>query len=193
MKSGSGGPFATVRSASVPSLGTVSVTDGRGLIQVFVADAGYPISSPDTRLPAARPPLAAVRPRADRLADAVCRSAWRAHLHPHRERSPIHEPDVDLTRRLALVPRQRLRPLDRTGNSRRDRRAVSRRARLPPRQLHRDHLECRTLPSTGFDHTRVEAAATALDFRKVKTFRMPDGFLLSLWWKSSPLERLPTS
>ena len=193
MKSGSGGPLATVRSASVPSLGTVSVTDGRGLIQVFVADAGYPISSPDTRLPELeRRWLPFDRELTGWLTRYAAAHGQRAYILTATDHQFVNQTWISLADSLwyhANVFALWIGPAT-PGET-----VAQYRAALDshPANFIEITSSAGPSPSTGFDHTRVEAAATALGFRKATTFRMPDGILLSLWWKSSPPERLPGS
>jgi hypothetical protein len=57
------------RAVSVPRLGEVKVTDGRGIIQTEVVSAGYDIGPATQPLPAMHP-VATARPRHRRLVDA---------------------------------------------------------------------------------------------------------------------------
>jgi len=190
MKSGSGGPLATARSTSVPSLGTVSVTDGRGLMQVYAVQSGYPISSPDTPLPALQrrwlPFDRELTGWMTRYAATYGERAYvlTANSHQYTNQTWISLADALWYHRFVFALW--------IGPATPGETVAQYRAALGSHPANFVEITSSDGPAgREFDHVRVEAAATALGFRQVKTFRMPDGYLLWLWWKRVPLERLP--
>lgn len=181
-KSGWLEPLATVRMVSVPGLGRVAVTDGRGLIQREVGGDGYDIRPLTQPLPAMHRqwlPLAhevvgwSLR-RAEQRSEplnltlglddrifANSRLILAAQLWFHRY-LPVHYlrsfPDGDAApayRRQLLLPQPKNALV--TGD--------------PP-------------PSGGsITRWKVEAAARSLGFKPVKSFRMPDGRTIWIWWR----------
>jgi 4-amino-4-deoxy-L-arabinose transferase-like glycosyltransferase len=181
-KSGWLEPLATVRTVSVPGLGRVAVTDGRSLIQREVGGDGYDIRPLTQPLPAMHRqwlPLprdvvgwslrrAAQRDESlnltlgfdDRIF-ANSRLTLAAQLWFHRY-LPVHYlrsfPDGDAAsayRRQLLLPQPKNALI--TGDS----------------------------PPSGGTITRwkVEAAARSLGFKPVKSFTMPDGRTIRIWWR----------
>jgi Dolichyl-phosphate-mannose-protein mannosyltransferase len=181
-KSGWIEPLATVRTAAVPGLGHVAVTDGRGLIQREVGGDGYDIRPLTRPLPAMHKqwlPLARdvvgwslrrARQRGESLSltlglddriFANSRLTLAAQLWYHRY-LPVHYlrafPGGDTAssyRRQLLLPQPKNALV--TGNS----------------------------PPSGGTITRgkVEAAARSLGFQPVKSFTMPDGRRILIWWR----------
>jgi len=191
MKSGSGGPLATVRSTSVPSLGTVSVTDGRGLTQLYAFQSGYPVPSPDTPLPALhRLWLPFDREMTGWMTGYAKKHDERAYVLTATSHQYTNQTWISLADALwyhANVFALWIGP-GIPGETVAQYRAAL--ASHPANFVEITSSDGPVRPQE-FDHTRVEAAATSLGFRKVKTFRMPDGSLLWLWWKPVALQRLP--
>jgi hypothetical protein len=181
-KSGWLEPLATVRTVSVPGLGRVAVTDGRGLIQREVGGDGYdirPLTQPLPAmhrqwLPLARDVVGWSLRRAEQRGEplnltlglddrifANSRLILAAQLWFHRY-LPVHYlrsfPDGDAAsayRRQLLVPQPKNALV--TGD--------------PP-------------PSGGtITRWKVEAAARSLGFKPVKSFTMPDGRTIRIWWR----------
>jgi Dolichyl-phosphate-mannose-protein mannosyltransferase len=181
-KSGWIEPLATVRTVSVPALGRVPVTDGRGLIQREVGGDGYsirPLTQPLPAmhrqwLPLAREVLGWSLSRAERRGEALglmlglddrifanSRLTLAAQLWFHRYLPVdyLHSfPDGDTA---SSYSRQLLFPQPKNALLIAD----------PP-------------PSGGtVTRSKVEAAARSLGFTPVKTFTMPDGRTIWIWWR----------
>lgn len=186
-KSGSIPSFAAPRTVAVPGLGAVTVTDGRGIIQTEVAGDGYSIGSVTHPLPAMhRRWLPVAR-------EVVVWSLRRASKH--------HQP-LDLTlglddrifgnSRLILaaqlwlhryLPVDYLRPWaggDSVASYRRQLRTPRRENALvtgaPP-------------PGSLLTRAKVEAAARSLGFRRTRSFELPDGRAIWIWWRDLPGRR----
>jgi hypothetical protein len=180
-KSGWFEPLAKVRTVAIPGFGSVVVTDGRGLIQREVAGDGYdvrPLTEPLPAihrrwLPVARDVVGWSLQRAERRGEALnltlglddrifgnSRLILAAQLWFHRY-LPVHylrsftdgDSVAAYRRQLLLEPRNALV----TGDP----------------------------PPGGATITRwkVEAAARALGFTPVKSFTLPDGRTIWLWWR----------
>jgi hypothetical protein len=174
--------LATVRTVAVPGLGRVAVTDGRGLIQREVGGDGYDIRPLTRRLPAmhkqwlplARDVVGWSLRRAERQGESLSltlglddrifansRLTLAAQLWYHLY-LPVHYvrsfPDGDTPssyRRQLLLPQPKNALV--TGD--------------PP-------------PSGGtVTRWKVEAAARSLGFKPVKSFTMPDGRRIQIWWR----------
>jgi hypothetical protein len=174
--------LATVRTVAVPGLGRVAVTDGRGLIQREVGGDGYDIR-PLTRplpvmhkqwLPLAREVVGWSLRRAEQRGEplsltlglddrifANSRLTLAAQLWYHRY-LPVHY----------------LRSF--TGG---DTASSYRRQLLSPQP--KNALVTGDPPPSGGTVTRwkVEAAASSLGFKPVKSFTMPDGRTIQIWWR----------
>ena len=182
-KSGWFEPLARARTASVPGFGSVMVTDGRGIIQLEVKGAGYDIGH-------VTHPLPAMHRRWLPLARDVV--DWSMRRAEHRG-EPLH---------LTLGLNDLI-----FGNSRLTLAAQLWRHRwLPVDYLHpypdgdtvaayRHQLRLPLLvnalvigdPSPvrnpNISRGRVEAAARSLGFSPVKSFTMPDGRTIWIWWR----------
>jgi 4-amino-4-deoxy-L-arabinose transferase-like glycosyltransferase len=194
-KSGWFAPLATPRTASVPGLGSVIVTDGRGIIQTEVESAGYEIGPVTHPLPAmhrrwlpfARNVLAWSMQRAERrgvplnltlglVEEILSNSRFRlaGQLWFHR-----------------YVGVDYLRPYPDGDNV-----AAYRRQLNSPRRV--DALLIGN--SSPVEHARivitrskVETAARSLGFRPVKSFTLPDGRALWMWWRQIARTHTATS
>ncbi len=180
-KSGWVEPLAHVRAASVPGFGRVTVTDGRGIIQTEVAGDGYDIGPVTQPLPVMHRgwlPLARnvvdwslrrAEQRGERLEltlglddriFANSRLTLAAQLWLHRYLA-VHYlrsyPDGDT---VAAYRRQLLLPQPKNALITGD----------PP-------------PVTSITRERVEAAARSLGFIRLRSFTMPDGRTIWIWWR----------
>jgi hypothetical protein len=181
-KSGWVEPLAKVRTVEVPGLGRVIVTDGRGLIQREVAGDGYKVGRVTHPLPAMHRrwlPLAR---------DVVGWSLNRAE----RQGKPLNltlglDDRIFGNSRLILAAQlwfHRYLPVDYLkafpGG---DTVASYRRQLLSPQP--ENAIVTGNPPPSGATITRskVEAAARALGFAPVKSFRMPDGRTIWIWWR----------
>jgi Dolichyl-phosphate-mannose-protein mannosyltransferase len=181
-KSGWIEPLATVRTVSMPGLGRVAVTDGRGLIQREVGGDGYdirPLTQPLPAmhrqwLPLAREVVGWSLRRAEQRGESLSlmlglddrifansRLTLAAQLWFHRY-LPVHYlrsfPDGDVAssyRRQLLLPQPK------------------------------NALVIGDPPPSGSTITRskVEAAARSLGYTPVKPFTMPDGRTIWIWWR----------
>jgi hypothetical protein len=181
-KSGWFEPLATRRTVSVPGFGNVIVTDGRGIIQREVAGDGYDIGPVTQPLPAMHrwwlplahdvvgwslrraeqrgEPLELTLGLDDRIFGnsrlILAAQLWfRRYLPVHYLRSFTEGDTVASYRRQLLLPQPKNELV--TG---------------PP-------------PPSGSTITRwkVEAAARSLGFTPVKSFTMPDGRTIRIWWR----------
>jgi hypothetical protein len=181
-KSGWFEPLARTRTVVVPGLGHVLVTDGRGLIQREVGGDGYKIT-PVTK------PLPAMHRRWLPLAREVV--GWSLHRAEQRG-EPLHltlglDDRIFGNSRLIMAAQlwyHRFLPVDYLnafpGG---DTAASYRRQLLSPKP--ENALVTGEPPPSGSSITRskVEAAARSLGFARVRTFTMPDGRKIWLWWR----------
>jgi hypothetical protein len=187
MKAGVSSPLARVRTTSVLALGPVTITDGRGLIQAYTKDPTHDIPAWDG------PPVIDRRwqPFARRftgwLVDYAARHGQRAYILTATDHQFTNQTWVSLADSLwfhgdvfPLWPGP-VSPHDTVEHYR----AVLGR---PLANFVETTSNAGAGTPTTFNVLRVHQALRSLDFRKVKTFRMPDGGLLWLWWKSNPLQ-----
>jgi hypothetical protein len=181
-KSGWVEPLAKVRTTSVPGFGAVTVTDGRGLIQREVGGDGYDIR-PLTQ------PLPAMHRRWLPLArDVVGWSLRRAEQRGEPLNLTLGLDDrIFGNSRLILAAQlwfHRYLSVDYLsappGN---DTVASYRRQLLSPQP--ENALVTGDPPPSGTSITRskVEAAARSLGFARAKSFTMPDGRTIWIWWR----------
>ncbi len=180
-KSGWVAPLATVRTASVPGLGSVLVTDGTGKIQRVVAGAGYdigPVTHPLPNmhrrwLPVERQVVAWSLAQAnarrqplnltlglDDLLFTWSRLTLAAQLWFHRYLSVDYLrsfPDGDT---VASYRRQLVSPL-----------------------LENALITGDVRPGRTITRSKVEAAARSLGFVRLKSFTLPDGRTIWIWWR----------
>jgi hypothetical protein len=181
-KSGWFEPLARTRTVAIPGFGQVFVTDGRGLIQREVGGDGYAIR-PLTQ------PLPAMHRRWLPLAREVV--GWSLHRAEGRG-EPLNltlglDDRIFGNSRLILAAQlwyHRFLPVDYLnafpGG---DTAASYRRQLLSPKA--ENALVTGEPPPSGSSITRskVEAAARSLGFARVRTFTMPDGRKIWLWWR----------
>ena len=181
-KSGWFEPLARTRTVAVPGLGRVILTEGRGLIQREVGGDGYDIT-PVTH------PLPAMHRRWLPLAREVV--GWSLR-RADQQGEPLHltlglDDRIFGNSRLILAAQlwfHRYLSVDYLnafpGG---DTVASFRRQLLSPQP--ENALITGEPPPSGANITRskVEAAARALGFAPVKSFRMPDGRTIWIWWR----------
>jgi hypothetical protein len=180
-KSGWVEPLATVRAVSVPGLGEVKVTDGRGIIQTEVVGAGYDIG-PATQ------PLPAMHRRWLPLArDIVGWSMRRAEDKGEPLHLTLGLDDLIVSNSRLILAAQlwfhRFLPVDYLRSfPDGDTVASYRRQLLSPTP---ENALITGDPRRGATITRakVEAAARSLGFIPVKSFTMPDGRKIRIWWR----------
>jgi hypothetical protein len=181
-KSGWVEPLAKARTVAVPSLGRVTLTDGRGIIQTEVAGDGYDIGRVTQPLPVMHRqwlPLAR---------DVV---GW--SLHRAEQRGESLELTLGLddrifgNSRLILAAQlwfHRYLPVHYFRSfTDGDTASSYRRQLLLPQP--KNALVIADPPPSGATITRskVEAAARSLGFTPVKQFTMPDGRTIWIWWR----------
>jgi Dolichyl-phosphate-mannose-protein mannosyltransferase len=184
MKSGIVPGVGEPRSADLPLLGETIVTDGRGIVQIEVEDAGYPAGSPTEPMPELQKQWL---PFAGDLA------GWVTEYFEGKDEEPnlgwgfddllLNNTRVGLGSELALsrpLPTLFLKPFP-DGDS-----AASYRQQLDESGNNLLVVGERGPGITGIHLTRsrVEAAARDLGFRPVRNFTTPDGRELTVWWRA---------
>jgi hypothetical protein len=185
-KSGWVAPLAKVRTVSVPGFGTVKVTDGRGIIQTEVAGAGYDIG-PVTH------PLPAMHRQWLPLAREV--DAWSLRRAEKRG-EPLHltlglDDLIFGNSRLILAAQlwfhrylrvDYLRPYP-DG----DTVAAYSHELVSPNRVNALIIgDPSPVKNPNITRSKVEAAARSLGFTPVKSFKMPDGRIIWMWWRDAP-------
>ena len=180
-KSGWVEPLAKVRTVAVPGLDRVSLTDGRGIIQTEVAGDGYDIGR-------VTQPLPALHREWLPLARAVV--GWSLRRAEQRGQ-PLHltlglDDRIFANSRLILaaqlwfhrfLPVDYLRPFP-DGDT-----VASYRRQLLSPQIENALITGNPPPVTTITRRKVEAAARSLGFIPVKSFTMPDGRTIWIWWR----------
>lgn len=180
-KSGWVEPLARVRTVAVPGLGRVSLTDGRGIIQTEVAGDGYDIGR-------VTQPLPSMHRRWLPLARDVV--GWSLSYAKQRDQ-PLHltlglDDRIFANSRLILaaqlwfhrfLPVDYLRPYPDGDNI-----AAYRSQLLSPQPV--NALITGQPPKvTSITRKKVEAAARSLGFSRLRSFTMPDGRKIWIWWR----------
>jgi 4-amino-4-deoxy-L-arabinose transferase-like glycosyltransferase len=180
-KSGWFEPLAKVREVSVPGLGDVPVTDGRGIIQREFEGAGYDIGKPTQPLPAIHRewlPLAR---------DVVGWSLRRAEERGEPLNLVLGFDDLIFSNSRLILAAQlwyyRYLSVDYLlpfpgGDT-----VVSYRRQLQTSPPDNALLIGEPSPRSTITRAKVEAAARALGFVPVKSFTMPDGRRMWVWWR----------
>jgi 4-amino-4-deoxy-L-arabinose transferase-like glycosyltransferase len=180
-KSGWFQPLATVRTVAVPGFGHVTVTDGRGIIQLEVAGDGYDIG-----------PVTQPLPVMHRLWLPLARDVVGWSLHRAEQRGEQLNLTLGLddrifgNSRLILAAQlwfHRFLPVDYLRSfSGGDTVASYRRQLLSPKP--ENALITGDPPPGGatISRSKVEAAARSLGFTRVRSFTMPDGRTIWIWW-----------
>ena len=179
-KSGWVEPLAKVRAVSVPGLGEVKVTDGRGIIQTEVVGAGYDIG-PATQ------PLPAMHRRWLPLArDVVGWSMRRAEQRGEPLHLTLGLDDLIFSNSRLILAAQlwfhRWQPVDYLRSfPDGDTVASYRRQLLSPQPA--NALITGDRRGAPITRGKVEAAARSLGFIPVNSFTMPDGRKIRIWWR----------
>ena len=179
-KSGWVEPLAKVRAVSVPGLGEVKVMDGRGIIQTEVVGAGYDIGPPTQPLPDMHRrwlPLAQ---------DVVGWSMRRAEQRGEPLHLTLGLDDLIFSNSRLILAAQlwfhRFLPVDYLRSfPDGDTVASYRRQLLSPQPA--NALITGDRPGATITRGKVEAAARSLGFIPVKSFTMPDGRKIRIWWR----------
>jgi 4-amino-4-deoxy-L-arabinose transferase-like glycosyltransferase len=173
------------RHADLPVLGEKTVIDGRGLVQIEVADAGYPTGPPTEPMPELQKQWL---PFAGELARGMTDYAEARGEEPNVgwgfDDLLLNNTRVGLGSELALsrsLPTLFLKPFP-DGDS-----AASYRQQLREADSNLVIVGERGPGVTGIHLTRgrVETAARDLGFRPVKKFTAPDGRELAVWWRGA--------
>lgn len=179
-KSGWIEPLAEARTLSIPGLGRTAVTDGTGIIQREVAGAGYDIEPVTQPLPAMHRewlPLAR---------DVVGWSLRRAEGRDESLGLILGSDDLIFSNwRLILAAQVRYHRFQPVGYLQTfpegDTVAAYRRQLLEkPRNA---FVSFDPAPYADITRQKAEAAARSLGFVQVKSFTMPDGRTLWIWWR----------
>ena len=180
-KSGWVEPLARVRIVSLPGFGSVPVTDGRGIIQREFESAGYDLGPPTQ-------PLPAVHHEWLPLARQVV--GW--SLNRAEERGePLHlvlgfDDLIFSNSRLILAAQlwfHQFLPVDYLRSFLQGDTVVSYRSQLLSPRLQNALVIGDPSPYATITRSKVEVAARELGFRPVKSFTMPDGRGLWIWWR----------
>jgi Dolichyl-phosphate-mannose-protein mannosyltransferase len=180
-KSGWVEPLAEVRMVSVPGFGSIPVTDGTGIIQREIRGAGYDIE-PVTQ------PLPVMHRRWLPLARDVV--GWSLRRAENRG-EPLHlmlGPDdlIFSNWRLSLAAQlwfHRWQPVDYLSTFPSGDSVASYRRQLGSQTLHNALVIFDPPPYAKITRWKVEAAARSFGFTPVKSFTMPDGRKLWVWWR----------
>jgi hypothetical protein len=171
--------------ADLPVLGEKTVIDGRGLVQIEVADAGYPTGPPTEPMPALQKEWL---PFAGELARSMTDYAEARGEEPNVgwgfDDLLLNNTRVGLGSELALsrsLPTVFMKPFP-AGDS-----AASYRQQLEEAESNLVIVGERGPGATGIHLTRgrVETAARELGFGPVKSLTAPDGRELTVWWRRS--------
>jgi len=183
-KSGWFEPLAKVRIVAIPGFGSVVVTDGRGLIQREVAGDGYdvrPLTQPLPAihrrwLPVARDVVGWSLQHAERRGEAL-------NLTLGLDDRIFGNSRLILAAQLwfhQFLPVKYLRSF--TAG---DTVASYRRQLLTPRRENA-LITGEQPPYSRITRANVEAAARSLGFTPVRSFTMPDGRKIWIWWRTRP-------
>jgi 4-amino-4-deoxy-L-arabinose transferase-like glycosyltransferase len=180
-KSGWFEPSAKVRAVSVPGLGRVTVTDGRGIIQGEVAAAGYDIG-PVTQ------PLPDMHRRWLPLArDVVGWSMRRAEQRGEPLHLTLGLNDLIFSNSRLILAAQlwfhRFQPVDYLRSFPDGDTVASYRRQLLSPQPENALITGDPSNIETITRAKVKAAARSLGFAPVKSFRMPDGRTIWIWWR----------
>jgi 4-amino-4-deoxy-L-arabinose transferase-like glycosyltransferase len=179
-KSGSVEPLARVRTVSLPGFGSIPVTDGTGIIQREIRAAGYDIE-PVTE------PLAAMHRQWLPLArDVIGWSLRRADARGEELSLMLGTHDLIFSNwRLSLAAQlwfHRWQPVDYlTTFPNGDTVTAYRRQLLSP--PHDALVSFDSRRDGQVTRWKFEAAARSLGFAPAKSFAMPDGRTLWIWWR----------
>ena len=180
-KSGWIEPLAAVRTVSVPGLGAAPLTDGTGIIQRELRGAGYEIE------PVSRPPAAMHRQWLPLARDVMDWSLQRAD----RRGEPLHiilGPDdlIFSNWRLILAAQlwfKRWQPVDYLTPFPDGDTVAAYRRQLQAPERHNALISFEPTRYAKVTRAKAEAAARSLGFAPVKSFTMPDGRRLWIWWR----------
>ena len=184
MKSGFVPGLGDPRTADVPLLGETPVSDGRGIVETEVEDAGYAVGTPSDPMP---------QLQKEWLPFASDLAAWVTDYSERKGEEPnlgwgfddllLNNTRVGLGSELALhreLPTVFLKPFP-DGDS-----AASYRAQLQEADSNLLVVGERGPGITGIylSRRRVEAAGRQLGFSPVRSLTAPDGREVTVWWRT---------
>jgi hypothetical protein len=180
-KSGWVKPLADSRSTSVPGLGSVVVTDGRGIIQGVVAGAGYDIGSPTEPMPRMHRGWLPVERR------VVGWSIAYADAHGRPLNLTLGFDDLLFANtRLHLAGQlwfHQSLPVDYLRSAAGGDTTAAYRSQLLVPRRENVLLTGEERPGATITESKVEAAARSLGFVRLKSFTLPDGRTIWGWWR----------
>jgi hypothetical protein len=180
-KSGFVKPLADPRSASIPGLGSVVVTDGRGIIQGVVAGAGYDIGSPTEPMPRMHREWLPVERR------VVGWSIAYADAHQRPLNLTLGFDDLLFAdTRLHLAAQlwfHRSLPVDYLRSAAGGDTTAAYRSQLVAPRPENVLITGEERPNATITERKVEAAARSLGFVRLKQFTLPDGRKIWAWWR----------
>jgi hypothetical protein len=180
-KSGWFEPVAKVRAVSVPGLGRVTVTDGRGIIQGEIAAAGYDIG------PVTQPPPEMHRRWLPLARDVIGWSMRRAEKRGEPLHLTLGFNDLIFSNSRLILAAQlwfhRFQPVDYLRSFPDGDTVASYRRQLLSPQPENALITGDPSNIETITRAKVEAAARSLGFVRVKSFTMPDGRTIWIWWR----------
>jgi len=181
-KSGWIEPLATVRTVSVPGLGPVVVTDGSGLIQRELAGAGYDVE------PLTDPPPTMHREWLPLARDVIGWSLRRAENGDEPLGMMLGTDDFIFSNWRLIMAAQlwyrRFQPVGYLQTFPHGDTVASYRRQLLEKPRHA-FITFEPAPYAQVSRPKAEAAARSLGFVPVRSFTMPDGRLLWVWWRGA--------
>jgi len=183
-KSGSVAIAARERSVHLPGLGSVVVSDGRGVIQQIVEGAGYDIGSPARPLPSEHRRWLPLERRITGWAISNARvAAEPVHLTLGLDDPLLGNTRLHLAGQLWYHQDLAVDYLRSAVGG--DTVAAYRRQLEVPRPENELVTE-QARPGSTISRSKVEAAARSLGFMRVRSLRLPDGRPIWLWWRKLP-------
>src|SRR5215218_6924823 len=180
-KSGWVQPLAEARTVSVPGLGRVEVTDGRGIIQTEIVGAGYDIGR------ATEPPPAMHRRWLPLIRDVVGWSMRRAERRGEELNLTLgFEHLIFSNSRLILAAQlwfHEFLPVDYLRSFPDGDTVAAYRRQLNSPTPQNVLITGDPPGDTAISRRKVEAAARSLGFAPVRSFTMPDGSTIQVWWR----------
>ena len=180
-KSGWLEPLAKPRTVSVPGLGRVTVTDGRGIIQGELVGAGYAIR------PVTQPPPALHRRWLPVARELVGWSLRRAERRDEQLNLTLGLDDLIFSNSRLILAAQlwfhRFLPVDYLSSSLGGDTVASYRRQLDSPKRENALVTGEPGAKATISRTKVEAAARSLGFVRVRRFTLPDGRAIWIWWR----------
>jgi Dolichyl-phosphate-mannose-protein mannosyltransferase len=187
-KSGWVARLATARSVSVPGLGSVVVTDGRGIIQDIVAGAGYDIGPPTHPLPKLHRRWLPVEH------EVVGWSLDYARSRGQRLHMTLGLDDLLFGNSRLILAAQlwyhRFLPVDYLRSFPDGDTVASYRRQLVSPRPENELITGEERPGRTITQSKVEAAARSLGFARVKSFTLPDRRKIWIWWRDDVGNRI---